>query len=438
MPNPTEGKITVSNYVSIILFSGYFILFANVGLEFTPLKGIMPILFGAHFLGLFVFGGLYFFYRFLVAKNMSHMDYLMVFILLIPFYSAINASINLNVPILRGIFTSGKTQVLALGALVIYWLMRSGKLTPREYHYSMLTVSWVMLLLYLYISISVNPAFFQHTEYVGYNPSKGGWVWRISPLPLLYAMIFYWLSYFKKGNMWHLLFFAIFLAYLLFVQKGRIIMFTTVAGLVVYSFFITGFFKYIKRLLILLLLGGAVFYILWLIDPRIVAHIPRMFANFFLVLLGFESGEMSADARLIEISNAMRFLDKYPHAWIIGSGQLNRADMDKFYGHIFLTDIGIIGTVLVFGIVGTALYYLLYIGPGVYYIFKTKGVKNDLVFHTFVTEYLLTILQSFFYGGFIWKPFLMIFYLSRLHYYKQLSDIRQDYLRKELKEQNTS
>jgi hypothetical protein len=425
MPNPTEGKLTVSNYVSISLFSGYFIFFANIGLEFTPLKGIMPILFGTHFIGLFVFGSLYFFYRFLVAKNMSHMDYLMLFILFVPIYSGLNASINLNVPIVRGILTSGKTQVLALGALVVYWLMRSGRITPKEYHYSMLTVSWVMLLLYLYIVITVNPAFFQHTEYVGFNPSKGGWVWRISPLPLLYGMIYYWLSYFKKGNMWHLLFFAFFLAYLLFIQKGRIIMFTTMGGLIVYAFFITGFFNYVKRFGIILLFGGAFFYALYLIDPGLIAFIPKMFANFFLVLLGFESGEASADARLIELANAFRFLDKYPHAWVLGSGQLSRDDMDKFYGHIFLTDIGIMGAILVFGIVGTTLYYMVYIGPGIYYIFKTKGVKNDMVFHTFVVEYLLTILQSFFYGGFIWKPFLIIFYLSRLHYYKQISDIRQ-------------
>jgi hypothetical protein len=62
------------------------------------------------------------------------------------------------------------------------------------------------------------------------------------------------------------------------------------------------------------------------------------------------------------------------------------------------------------------MHYLLYI-PAFFWGFRVKNFKHDLIFHVTLATSLLNVLQSFFYGGFIWLPTTMVNSLAMMHYY---------------------
>ena len=79
-----------------------------------------------------------------------------------------------------------------------------------------------------------------------------------------------------------------------------------------------------------------------------------------LVFLGQETGEGSVDAGAEEIVIVFAYMINYPIGWIIGVGKYGSDYIDPFepITQIAPGDIGIIGSVMTYGIIGTVIMYI--------------------------------------------------------------------------------
>jgi len=420
------------NRNSILFFLFLLFLGSNV-LAFTPLSGVAQILTIVYVPFVFLAGVFYYYSKVMVQKKLTVVDLLASFFFILPIYTAMQANSAFDFPILKGLLQAGAKQFIIFSSLFVYYLLRSGSFTMEEFNRGTLYMTWFCLGLYILTVFTVNPALYRDTEFVGFNPAKGGYVWKFNPGFLLYGIVFYFLHFMMKRNYLSLFAFTGLLAYILFVQKGRIHIFTSVGTVLLYSFIVMPKKRWTFSLIPMVIFLAMMLFIAWMIDPKVLGVLREMFGNFFLALLGFETGEGSADARLFEMNQAFDYLAKHPYRWIFGVGMMNREGWDRFFDNFYVTDIGIIGAVFVYGIVGTAMHYILYI-PAFFWGFKVKNFKHNLIFHVTLCTALLNVLQSFFYGGFIWLPTTLVNSLAMMHFY-YLQDMNIEH-EKRIKAQN--
>ena len=182
-------------------------------------------------------------------------------------------------------------------------------------------------------------------------------------------------------------------------------------------FYALPFLKAFGKMLYLLFFGAIIIYGVYLYDPAMVEILTGMMTNFFLALIGIDTGEGSVDTRWIEMAKVWKFFDEHPGVIALGAGQLNKDGMEYFLSGVYLSDIGIVGILLVYGIVGTALQYL-YFGLSAYWAWGNKTFKNEFYFHVTKIGLLSIFVDSFFTGGFVWFPSIFVNSLLVLQYYR--------------------
>ena len=94
--------------------------------------------------------------------------------------------------------------------------------------------------------------------------------------------------------------------------------------------------------------------------PEFVGRYVEQYVNVVLVFLGRETGEGSVDARAEEIVIVFAYMINYPIGWIIGVGKYGSdyIDPSEPITQIAPGDIGIIGSVMTYGIIGTVIMYI--------------------------------------------------------------------------------
>lgn len=404
-------------YLTVCLFSFYFLFFGSNILSLTPLAKIYTIGLYLYIVGLVLFGGIYYLDRVVNKKSLTLIDVLVIWMCITPIYPAIMANQVFGQSLFKGILTVEKTNITLMSSCFIYYLIRNGSLRMEEYNRAMLILCWLSLVMYIYLMNTINPAAYQDTGLVGYNPSKGGWVFRFSPLPIVYGISFYFLEFIFFKKKWSLLLFTGLFGYIVFIDKSRITIVETFGVLMLYMLYALPILKTLGRLLYLAIFFGIMLYIVWLIKPELLEIVTGMLQNFFLAILGVDTGEGSADVRWIEMAKVWDFFDKYPGTMITGVGQLNKEFMEREMGELYLSDIGIVGIFFVYGVIGTALQYL-YFAFGTWLAWGNKNFKNDLFFHAAKLGLLNMFVDSFFTGGFVWVPTSLVNILLILRYFQ--------------------
>lgn len=411
-------KKSFKYYLSITIGSLYFLLFGSNTLAVLGLfLPSLSYIFIVYLVVLFVFGVVYYLDRLVNKKSFTKIDLLVIFMCIFPLYPAILANQVFNQSILKGFITVGKINLSLFSCLGIYYLLRNNILKIGEFYKSILFLCWASLAIYLYIIFTMNPAQYQDTAFVGFNPSKGGWVFRFSTGPLAFGITYYFLEYIFYNKKSSLILFSALFSYLLFIDKSRITIFANVGVVGLYMFYAIPFLKALSKTFYLLLFATVVFYGVYLYDPAMMEILTGMMTNFFLALIGIDTGEGSVDTRWIEMAKVWKFFDEHPGVIVMGAGQLNKDGMERFLSGVFLSDIGIVGILLVYGVVGT-IYHYAYFLLAAFLGWGNKSFKNDFHFHLTKITLLSVFVDSFFTGGFVWVPTLMVNSLLVLQYYR--------------------
>ncbi len=409
-------------YLKVLIMTAYLLFYGSPILSVTPLAPLYNIMTYIIVGILIPFGLIYIFDKVFIKKRFSTIDCLVVAMSMFTFYCALTANMVFDQPLLKGIFVSGKTYLPIISIFLLYYLFKTEIISMYQYNIAMLVICWVNLVLYVYLMFTINPAVFKDTtDMVGYNPSKGGYVFNFPPSFIVYGIFFYFLDYTINKNRFSLILSFVLIAYILFLDKGRIQFIAVIGSLALHTLWLLPIKSIVFRLVDILSITGLMLLIVYLIDPDLLLVVYNMFMVFAEAIFGIETGESSADARWIEIATVLSHFDKHPGHWIFGVGFIPRDDLWLRFGYLYFTDIGIFGILFIFGIVGTTLLFLFFLYPALV-IRKIKNFKYDLIFNTIVASVFYLLITSGFTGGFAFAPVSMLSIFMVLEYYKQKDD----------------
>lgn len=409
-------------YLKVLVVTLYLLFYGSPILSVTPLAPLYTIMTYIIVAILVPFGLIYVFDKVFIKKRFSTIDSLVVLMSLFTFYTAFASNAVFDQPLLKGVFVSGKTYLPIISIFFLYYLFKTETVTMNQYNIAMLTIGWVNLFLYIYLMFTINPEIYRETtDMVGFNPSKGGYVFNFPPNFIVYAIFFYFIDYSINKNRFSLLLSFIFIAYILFLDKGRIQFVSIIGALGLHTLWRLPIKSILFRLIDIVSFTGIMLFIVWLVKPELLLVIYEMFAVFAKAIFRIETGESSADVRWVEIATVLDHFDKHPEHWFFGIGFIPRDDLWLRFGYLYFTDIGIFGILLVFGIVGTILLYLFFLYP-IIVIKKVKNFKYDIIFNTIIVSVLYQFVTSLFTGGFAFAPSSMLGIFMILEYFKQKDD----------------
>jgi hypothetical protein len=302
-----------------------------------------------------------------------------------PVLSAVNAWREFSQPIIYGLLAERR---IALIACVLFFVraLRRRSVTLREVEKALLILAWGTMILFTIIRIVIHPS--DYADYIGFVlPTMDGGELSLQGYFTLFGVLYYAFRGFRTGRMRDYLLALLLLAGSLGRQGLRQGILTL---LLTFFFFVWRWTNW-RRLLVLLpqlLLGLALLVgLLFVAMPETMREQFGRFQDAFTVVFTGETVEdASATGRIGETIFALQGIAKHP---ILGNGVLSnqwQGGAQLQQGEYFYwVDVGSIGVLYVFGILGLILYgsqYWFVVGavkklpPGVHtpLMDATKGV----------------------------------------------------------------
>jgi hypothetical protein len=360
---------------------------------------------------------IYFFDRIFVKKRLSRIDVIVLgFNIVLAVYAAINANIAFGQDLKQGMFSAWGKQISIIGVILAQFLLRAKRIPISTIFKIIISLSWISIALNFYISQTVDPRLLIDTDMVGYNPMKGGYVFRFQSDSAMIGVIYYFVSFIVTRKWPNLIGWGIFLSYMLFLDKGRIdiISLCAVMGFaMVRNLSVINFLRTSIVLGTLLTVAGIIIYQYF---PGALLVLKNMLMNFVFAIIGIETGEGSIDARFIQFQIVFDYFSKNPGHMVFGTGILNREDMFWRFGEFYLKDIGILGIFFAYGFVGLSALYGLFI-YALRLTFKVRVYKSTLEYKLTESIIMMLFISSFFNGGFVWAPGTFLILLLFLHHF---------------------
>jgi hypothetical protein len=276
----------------------------------------------------------------------------------------------------------------------------------------------VGLIFYIFVNFSLNPATYKaDTNLIGFNAAKGGYIWRLASVYIVFALSYHFIVFTVKNSFKHLIAFLIFMAYLFFLDRQRTEIVATLFPLLFFMFVRLRWYESINRIIQLLLLVAIVCLIIYYINPLLLQFTADMFITFFKFLLGMDTGEASADSRIIQFTNAYNYFERHPSQVFFGIGYPGAEVLFLEMGKFVFADCGIVGVLVAHGIVGTIFQLAMFLYP-TYIFFKVKHYRNDIYYNLGIIGVTITLASGMFSGAFAKNPFGLFYFISFMEYYR--------------------
>lgn len=334
------------------------ILFTTRLLTRTTLVDYYMIFEGFWYMFIFAFSIVYLLYVLLIRYSVDEMNYYYVLIFSLPILSSVAANLAEGQSIPGGLIAQRHWFGLG-GIFLIIYLLKINFVTIKDFFRAIEWLGWLTLILYLYCYVFLDASKYTEYSFVGYSDLKGGYRFRFGVDFIAYLALYYTIKYIvyrNKSNIWYS---VIMLAYLFFLHQGRIVMVSILGGIFLYYLIEVSW----KKTFVYMTVAGSAFLLLMtmlsLIFPEFVGRYVEQYVNVVLVFTGQETGEGSVDARLEEIAIVFLYMANYQIGWWIGVGKFGAdyADPSEPITQIAPGDIGIIGSVMTYGIIGTVIMY---------------------------------------------------------------------------------
>ncbi len=348
-PNSVWGK----TWILILV-----ILFTTRLLTRTTLVDYYTIFEGFWYMFITAFSMVYLLSVLLQHYVVDEMNYYYVLMLFLPVLSAFAANLAEGQSILGGLIAQRHWFGIGGIFLIIYWF-RVNFVTVKDFLRAIEWLGWLTLFFYLYCYVFLDAAKYSEYSFVGYSDIKGGYRFRFGVDFIAYLALYYTIRYIMYRDRKYILYSIIMLAYLFFLHQGRILMVSILAGIILYYMVEVDW----KRTILYVIGFGSLFILLMtvlsLAFPTFVGRYVEQYTNFFLIFTGQETGEGSVDARLEEIAIVFLYMATYPIGWWIGVGKYGAdyTDPSEPITTVAPGDIGIIGSVMTYGVIGTLVMY---------------------------------------------------------------------------------
>lgn len=300
--------------------------------------------------------------------------------LLLPILPAISSQIVWDQPFYLG-FISYREFYLIGGALVLYNFAIKNARNLVYIEKAMVLTAWFALVLFFLTSTFVNPAAFLDSRIVSYSANRGGiLIFKFNMGFIFFGAIYYFVKYFKTQRVYHIIFSLLFLSYIVFERQDRSSMIAVVFVMVLY--FLSKV-KLKKQILYVLGAIGPLIMIIFLIyqfKPSSIEGYIFMFEDIFYALSGEANPDVGQSVRIYETQIAQKLIKESP---FIGNGKLSnyfiQGGWSGLYVYFYPSDIGLVGSVFVYGFPGAVILYAQFIFAIIWF-FKVKYFKNNVFF----------------------------------------------------------
>lgn len=289
--------------------------------------------------------------------NYLHLFFFILSIL--PFISAQRAEHIFGQPFLLGLGAQRSFYIIYSGFLAVIALEKGWIRIEQLYDWFVLSL-YVMMGSMLYFNVFIDPMKFSSTEFVEFSSNKG-WHYEFPANVASALIIFSAIRFFQNNALKHLISLIVSSGYFLIYQQDRSQIVALCVTLLIY--FLRN--VKIKRQLVLgfsgILAAIILVNLISLVRPEFVDHYLRIFTNASTVVLGGETTEYSSNMRIAESAIALNGFTQHP--WF-GNGVVTshfRGGFSSFFGYFYASDVGILGNLFVYGVVGTAILYLFYV-----------------------------------------------------------------------------
>lgn len=403
---PNQLHPLVAYTLLFLVYTSTFRIFATLPLE-TLHQSLSTF-------AIVLLSGYYLFSLFLNIKNsrISKLDILMWLFILVNFLAAYKGHEVFGQPYYYGIMAQ-RSVLLSISGILIVSMLNKGMITIRQVERSFLFISLTLLFVFYFFFLFVNPVKFNYAEFVAYSPIRG-YRYRFQ-FALVIMLLFY--SLFKvshdKKNRFAIVALLI-LFYLIYFLQSRTTL--VVLAITIFIYFIRNF-SMKEKLKNTLLYGGIGFILVTILFTlgytSLFDKYQILYQNVFNVFQGESPDEASSAVRFMEFNTALEYIKKNP---ILGNGFISNqwnGGWHDILGYFYPVDIGILGNVFVFGILGTVLIYL----PYYFSLTMSREVTSNHVFFKTCEYMLLFFFLCMFFSAVNIRDSSSIMFLVCLLYY---------------------
>ncbi len=360
----------------------------------------------AVFLVLLAFYFLFYVGRFSVRRERINLIvlYFLILIAVVPFYSACRANVEFGQPYIYGILSERGWVVICV-AVWFHRILVTKKISLVTFESTFVFMAWASLVVFYLIMMTYDPSKLSSESNFIRDTVDRGLRFKFQNYFITFGAIYYLVKHalYKRNS--HLLFFVIFISYIVFIVQGR---FYIIAMAVTISLFYWIFYQRKK----IILFVNSIYFIclaalfIQLLSPEYFERLGSLFTHMFMALMGNESQDNSANARIYEIRVVLDYFDSHPLSVLFGTGKVSNqwhAGYESIFGYFFTSDIGVIGGIFLYGVVG---FVFLCLVPIVILIKTMKRVgknKNTfiLALKCMIVFSLVTTVQGSFYFSLI-------------------------------------
>ena len=361
------------------------------------------------------------FYAFQLSIKQMFFDkvvlYYLFLILFMPVYSAIRSHTEFGQPYIYGLLTQRSWVLLGVGVW-FYYVLITEKISMKAVEKSFLFLTWGSLIIYSFIALTFDPA--QLTGEENYVNIAGdiGAKFKFVTLFITFGTLYYFIRltvYKEKRDLFILI---LFIFYIVLVIKVRSYMIFLALTFLVYYFMNLKMHHVVMKLVKGTMLFAVITVVIQATTPGFLDALGTRFGDMFLVLVGEESGDASANARIWESLIVLNYFEANPISIWFGAGKVSNQwneGYESIFGYFFAADIGILGGVFLYGVLGIVLLVAI---PLFYAIKEIRKARNSrsVFIQTIKYMLILSILRIFqmglYFGADAWIIFFFVLYAS--------------------------
>jgi hypothetical protein len=334
--------------------------------------------------------------------------YYLFLITTVPLYSAYRSYTEFGQPFIYGLLSERGWITLGLG-LCFYYTIRSKKVNYKEYESAFILLAWSSLLVFAWFYFFFDPSQLTTDSAFVLNSAERGIRFKFTSYFITFGSIYYYVRHFHYSNYKDLYKALCFLCYIIFLVQGRTYTFAIAITLIIYSLSANSSRKKIFAILKIAAIVIATALTIYLFAPNYFGLTIDLFTQMFQVLGGKESQDVSANARLYESQTVLSYFRSNPSSIFFGTGNISNQWNEGYkslFGYFYPADIGILGGVFVYGVLG--LFFILAIP--LFLTFKILFMKlyTDSCFLVSLKYLLIFNIVTLLQGNYFFNPIAYI------------------------------
>lgn len=275
---------------------------------------------------------------------------------LLPFITAWQANREFQQPYLIGLLAQRQHFIIFAGYFLLVSLKNNFISIERLQKY-FLRALFIIMGIMLFFSVFIDPLKFNGTDFVEFSLNKG-WHYEF-PGDVVATVILFSVFKILTENRYRFFIPLLFgvLYFLVYVQdRSQLLMMAVTVGI----YFIRNVSlnkKVIYATWGTLLLMAATG-ITYLVSPDLINHYVTIFGNASTIVTGGHTTEYSTNMRIAESAIAIKGFFEHP---FFGNGFVSsqfKGGFSGFFGYFYASDVGILGNLFVYGIIGTLIFYI--------------------------------------------------------------------------------